>query len=84
MPGLLVLLLMARDLASALGLVREIMNSWPGLSKLFPYLGESAAAPFLSSDRGTAPFLTGVSGGSSLSNSSGEMKLPKLTWRRKQ
>ena len=44
------------------------------------YLGESAEAPFLSSETGTAPFLTGVSGGSVLSNSSGEMKFPKLTW----
>ena len=44
-----------------------------------PGLGESAGAPLLSSDRGTDPFLTGVSGGRSLSNSSGEMYCPKLT-----
>ena len=37
------------------------------------HLGESGAAPFFSSDTGTAPFLMGVSGGRSLSNSSGEM-----------
>ena len=36
-------------------------------------LGESTGAPFFSSERGTAPFLTGVSGGRSLSNNSGEM-----------
>ena len=44
-----------------------------------PGLGESAGAPLLSSDSGTDPFLTGVSGGRSLSNSSGEMYCPKLT-----
>ena len=33
LPGLLVLLLMARDRASALGLVREIMNPCAGIGK---------------------------------------------------
>ena len=38
-----------------------------------PGLGESIEAPFFSSETGTEPLRTGVSGGRSLSNSSGEM-----------
>jgi len=41
-------------------------------------LGESTGAPF-NSEGGTAPFLTGVSGGRSLSKSSGRTAIPKLT-----